>query len=53
MLISSLLILSELQDWADIEFGVSEGINFIAMSFVNDSGSVKHLKNYLSSKSSK
>ncbi|KAK4563457.1 hypothetical protein RGQ29_005825 [Quercus rubra] len=41
------------KDWADIEFGVSEGIDFIAMSFVNDSDSVKHLKNYLSSKSSK
>ncbi|XP_041012503.1 pyruvate kinase isozyme A, chloroplastic-like [Juglans microcarpa x Juglans regia] len=40
------------KDWADIEFGVSEGVDFIAMSFVNDSGSVRHLKNYLSTKSS-
>ncbi|KAF5444277.1 hypothetical protein F2P56_036763 [Juglans regia] len=41
------------KDWADIEFGVSEGVDFIAMSFVNDSDPVRHLKNYLSTKSSK
>lgn len=41
------------KDWADIEFGISEGVDFIAMSFVNDSDSVRHLKNYLSTKSSK
>lgn len=53
MLINSQLMLSDLQDWADIEFGISEGVDFIAVSFVNDSGSVWHLKNYLSTKSSK
>ncbi|KAJ8768971.1 hypothetical protein K2173_023966 [Erythroxylum novogranatense] len=41
------------KDWDDIDFGVSEGVDFIAMSFVNDADSVKHLKNYLSTKSSK
>ncbi|PQQ21985.1 pyruvate kinase isozyme A chloroplastic-like isoform X2 [Prunus yedoensis var. nudiflora] len=39
------------KDWSDIEFGISEGIDFIAMSFVNDAESVRHLKNYLSTKS--
>ncbi|XP_068325488.1 pyruvate kinase isozyme A, chloroplastic-like [Pyrus communis] len=41
------------KDWSDIEFGISEGIDFIAMSFVNDAESVKHLKNYLFTKSAK
>ncbi|XP_015901139.3 pyruvate kinase isozyme A, chloroplastic [Ziziphus jujuba] len=41
------------KDWADIEFGISEGVDFIAMSFVNDADSVKHLKNHLSTKSAK
>ncbi|EOX98525.1 Pyruvate kinase family protein isoform 2 [Theobroma cacao] len=35
------------KDWADIEFGVSEGVDFIALSFVNDADSVRQLKNYL------
>ncbi|GER49131.1 pyruvate kinase [Striga asiatica] len=41
------------KDWADIEFGISEGVDFIAMSFVNDADAVTHLKNYISNKSSK
>lgn len=41
------------KDLADIEFGVSEGVDFIAMSFVNDSDSVRYVKNYLSTKSCK
>uniref|UniRef100_A0A5B6ZJD0 Pyruvate kinase n=1 Tax=Davidia involucrata TaxID=16924 RepID=A0A5B6ZJD0_DAVIN len=41
------------KDWSDIEFGISEGVDFIAMSFVNDADAVKHLKNYLSTKSSR
>lgn len=41
------------KDWADIEFGISEGVDFIAMSFVKDADAVKHLKNYISTKSSK
>ncbi|KAA8536297.1 hypothetical protein F0562_028775 [Nyssa sinensis] len=39
------------KDWSDIEFGITEGVDFIAMSFVNDADAVKHLKNYLSTKS--
>lgn len=42
-----------LQDWSDIEFAISEGVDFIALSFVNDADVVTHLKNYLSTKSSK
>lgn len=38
------------KDWSDIEFGISEGVDFIAMSFVKDADAVKHLKNYLSTK---
>ncbi|KAK9049871.1 hypothetical protein SSX86_031160 [Deinandra increscens subsp. villosa] len=38
------------KDWSDIEFGISEGVDFIAMSFVKDADVVRHLKNYLSTK---
>ncbi|PWA71844.1 Pyruvate kinase [Artemisia annua] len=38
------------KDWSDIEFGISEGVDFIAMSFVKDADAVNHLKNYLSTK---
>ncbi|KAI3695614.1 hypothetical protein L1987_78613 [Smallanthus sonchifolius] len=38
------------KDWSDIEFGITEGVDFIAMSFVKDADAVKHLKNYLSTK---
>ncbi|CAL1370323.1 unnamed protein product [Linum trigynum] len=41
------------KDWEDIDFGVSEGIDFIAVSFVSDADSIKQLKNYLSTSSSK
>ncbi|KAL2513494.1 Plastidial pyruvate kinase 1 [Forsythia ovata] len=41
------------KDWSDIEFAISEGVDFIAMSFVKDADAVTHLKNYLSTKSSK
>ncbi|KAL5705919.1 pyruvate kinase [Ranunculus cassubicifolius] len=40
------------KDWADIDFGISEGVDFIAVSFVNDANDIKHLKDYLSKKSS-
>ncbi|KAF8377695.1 hypothetical protein HHK36_031079 [Tetracentron sinense] len=40
------------KDWADIEFGISEGVDFIAVSFVKDANDIKHLKNFLSTKSS-
>ncbi|KAK1439977.1 hypothetical protein QVD17_05802 [Tagetes erecta] len=38
------------KDWSDIEFGISEGVDIIALSFVKDGDVVKHLKNYLSTK---
>ncbi|CAK9322183.1 unnamed protein product [Citrullus colocynthis] len=41
------------KDWSDIEFGISEGVDFIALSFVNSADPVKHLKNYLLTKSAK
>ncbi|XP_061354605.1 pyruvate kinase isozyme A, chloroplastic-like [Gastrolobium bilobum] len=41
------------KDWADIDFGISEGVDFFALSFVNRADSVEHLKKYLSTKSTK
>ena len=53
LVIIFILGLHDLQDWADIEFGISEGVDFIAMSFVKDANAIKQLKSYLSNKSSK
>ncbi|XP_006651676.2 pyruvate kinase isozyme A, chloroplastic-like [Oryza brachyantha] len=39
------------KDWADIEFGISEGVDCIALSFVKDANDIKYLKTYLSRKS--
>ncbi|ONK64906.1 uncharacterized protein A4U43_C07F31340 [Asparagus officinalis] len=39
------------KDWADIEFGISEGVDFIAVSFIKDANDIKHLKAYLSRRS--
>lgn len=36
-----------LQDWLDIDFGLSEGVDFIAVSFVKSSEVINHLKKYL------
>ncbi|WCJ18056.1 Pyruvate kinase family protein [Euphorbia peplus] len=41
------------KDWDDIEFGITEGVDLIAVSFVNDAESVKHLKNYMATNSIK
>ncbi|XP_009796210.1 pyruvate kinase isozyme A, chloroplastic [Nicotiana tabacum] len=41
------------KDWSDIVFGISEDIDFIAVSFVKDADAIKHLKAYLATKSSK
>ncbi|PON86831.1 Pyruvate kinase [Trema orientale] len=41
------------KDWENIEFGISEGIDFVAMSFVNDADSIRLLKEYISAKSSR
>ena len=38
------------KDWKDIEFGVEEGVDFFALSFVNDADVVRELKKYLVSK---
>ncbi|KAM2918873.1 hypothetical protein COP2_040910 [Malus domestica] len=40
-------------DWHDIEFGISEDVDLIAMSVVNSAESVKQLKNHLFTKSAK
>ncbi|KAL6894498.1 hypothetical protein ACP4OV_008596 [Aristida adscensionis] len=39
------------KDWADIEFGISEGVDCIALSFVKDANDIKQLKAYLSRRS--
>ncbi|XP_059313877.1 pyruvate kinase isozyme A, chloroplastic-like [Lycium ferocissimum] len=41
------------KDWSDIVFGISEDIDFIAVSFVKDADAIKHLRDYLATKSSK
>ncbi|KAI3815302.1 hypothetical protein L1987_14965 [Smallanthus sonchifolius] len=38
------------KDWSDIEFGISEGVDFIALSFVKDAAAVNHLKDHFSTK---
>ncbi|XP_010266777.1 PREDICTED: pyruvate kinase isozyme A, chloroplastic-like [Nelumbo nucifera] len=40
------------KDWDDIDFGISEGVDFIAMSFVKDANVIMNLKNHLATKSS-
>ncbi|KAL3382658.1 hypothetical protein AABB24_002263 [Solanum stoloniferum] len=41
------------KDWSDIVFGISENIDFIAVSFVKDAGAITHLRDYLTTTSSK
>lgn len=38
---------SLLQDWLDIDFGIAEGVDFIAVSFVKSAEVIKHLKSYI------
>lgn len=38
------------KDWDDIKFGVDNGVDFYAVSFVKDAAVVHELKNYLKSK---
>ncbi|XP_050209008.1 pyruvate kinase isozyme A, chloroplastic-like [Mercurialis annua] len=40
------------KDWVDINFGIYEGVDFIAVSFVNDAEVINNLKSYLSTKAS-
>lgn len=35
------------QDWLDIDFGIAEGVDFIAVSFVKSAEVLKHLKSYI------
>jgi pyruvate kinase len=35
------------KDWVDIDFGISEGVDFIAVSFVKSPEVIKHLKSYV------
>lgn len=40
------------KDWDDIKFGVDNGVDFYAVSFVKDAAVVHELKDYLKSKGS-
>lgn len=40
-----------MQDWIDIDFGIAEGVDFIAISFVKTSEVIKHLKSYIQARS--
>ncbi|XP_031098915.1 pyruvate kinase isozyme A, chloroplastic-like [Ipomoea triloba] len=35
------------KDWLDIDFGVAEGVDFIAVSFVKSAEVINHLKSYI------
>lgn len=35
------------KDWLDIDFGIAEGVDFIAVSFVKSAEVLKHLKSYI------
>ncbi|KAH7307123.1 hypothetical protein KP509_22G046900 [Ceratopteris richardii] len=39
------------KDWLDIDFGISEKVDFIAISFVKSADVIKHLKSYLAARS--
>ncbi|KAL6548356.1 hypothetical protein OROGR_008777 [Orobanche gracilis] len=45
--ISSKAIAIEMHDWLDIDFGIAEGVEFIAISFVKSAEVIKHLKSYI------
>ncbi|KAF2541263.1 hypothetical protein F2Q68_00031967, partial [Brassica cretica] len=38
------------QDWLDIDFGIAEGVDFIAVSFVKSAEVINHLKSYLAAR---
>lgn len=39
------------KDWLDIDFGIAEGVDFIAISFVKSAEVIKHLKSYIAARS--
>ena len=41
------------QDWIDIDFGIRESVDFIAVSFVKAADVIMHLKSYVSARSPK
>jgi hypothetical protein len=40
-----------IQDWLDIDFGIAEGVDFIAISFVKSAEVITHLKSYIAARS--
>ncbi|MBA0841126.1 hypothetical protein Goarm_003638 [Gossypium armourianum] len=38
------------QDWLDIDFGIAEGVDFIAISFVKSAEVINHLKSYIAAR---
>nr|GFB19193.1 pyruvate kinase isozyme A, chloroplastic [Tanacetum cinerariifolium] len=38
-------------DWLDIDFGIAEGVDFIAVSFVKSAEVINHLKSYIKARS--
>ena len=38
------------QDWLDIDFGIQEGVDFIAISFVKSAEVINHLKSYIAAR---
>lgn len=39
-----------MQDWLDIDFGIAEGVDFIAVSFVKSAEVINHLKSYIAAR---
>ncbi|CAM8988388.1 unnamed protein product [Rhodiola kirilowii] len=39
------------KDWLDIDFGIAEGVDFIAVSFVKSAEVIYHLKSYIAARS--
>ncbi|KAJ6351311.1 hypothetical protein OIU78_007264 [Salix suchowensis] len=40
-----------MNDWLDIDFGIAEGVDFIAISFVKSAEVINHLKSYIAARS--
>ncbi|KAJ1398899.1 Pyruvate/Phosphoenolpyruvate kinase-like domain superfamily [Sesbania bispinosa] len=39
------------KDWLDIDFGIAEGVDFLAISFVKSAEVITHLKSYIAARS--